>query len=68
MKMVIPRSCDIRFLCSSIRIEQKNATFERDLKNRDFDSQVERHDENSKLEEGLEKSRLVNENVHTWLM
>ena len=66
--MFIPGLCDIEFLCSSIQIEPKNASYDMDLKSRDFDTQVERHDKNSNLEEGFEKSRLVNENVHPWLV
>ena len=53
--MVIPGSCDIRFLCSNIRIESNNPSYDIELKNQDFETQVERHEEVSKFEEGLEK-------------
>ena len=55
--MVIPGSCDIGFLCSNMRIEANNASFDIELKNQDFETQVVRHEENSKFEEGLEKSK-----------
>ena len=54
--MFIPGSCDIGFLCSNMRIEANNASYDIELKNRDFETQVERHEEISKLEEVLEKS------------
>ena len=54
--MFIPGSCDIGFLCSNMRIEANNASYDMDLKNQDFENQVERHDEISKDENGFEKS------------
>ena len=54
--MVIPGSCDIGFLCSNMRIEANNASYDIELKNRDFETQVERHEEISIFEEGVEKS------------
>ena len=63
--MFIPGSCDIGFLCSNMRIEAKNASYDIELKNYNFETQVERHEEISKFEEVAEKSSLRNENVHT---
>ena len=54
--MLIPGSYDIGFLCSNMRIETNNATYDIELKNQGFETQVERHDEISKFEEGVEKS------------
>ena len=54
--MLIPGSCDIGFLCSNMRIETNNATYDMELKNQDFQTQVERHDEITKFEEVVEKS------------
>ena len=54
--MFIPGSCDIGFLCSNMRIEANNATYDMELKNPDFETQVERHDEITKFEEGVERS------------
>ena len=51
--MVIPGSCDIGFLCSNMRIEDKNASYDIDLNNRDFETQVERHEEITIFEEGV---------------
>ena len=56
IKVFIPGSCDIGFLCSNMRIEANNASYDIELKNQDFETQVERHEEISKFEEGLEKS------------
>ena len=58
--MLIPGSCDLGFLCSNLRFEANNATYDMELKNQDFDTQVERHEEIGKLEEGVEKSPWVN--------
>ena len=58
--MVIAGSCDIGFMCSNMRIEAKNASYDMDLKNQDFETQVERHEEINKFEEVVEKSALVN--------
>ena len=68
MKMFIPGSCDIRFLCSNMRVEAKNTSYDTELKNQDFETLVERHVENSQLESVVDKSPLVNKNVHTWLV
>ena len=38
--MFIPGSCDIGFLCSNMRIEANNASYDIELKNQDFDTQV----------------------------
>ena len=54
--MVIPRSCDIGFLCSNMRIEANNASYDIELKIQEFETQVERHEEITKFEEGLEKT------------
>ena len=54
--MVIPGSCDIGFLCSNMRIEDNNASYDIELNNRDFETQVERHEEITIFEEGVEKS------------
>ena len=54
--MVIRGSCDIGFLCSTMRIEANNVNYDMKLKNQDFETQIERHEEISKFEEGLEKS------------
>ena len=54
--MIIPSSCDIGFLCSTMRIEANNTSSNRELNNQDFETQVETHEEISKLEEGVEKS------------
>ena len=51
IKMFIPRSCDIGFLCSNMRIEANNASDDIELKNQVFETQVERHEEISKFEE-----------------
>ena len=51
--MFIPGSCDIGFLCSNMRIEANNASYDMELKNQDFETQVEKHDEISKIEEGV---------------
>ena len=56
IKMVIPASCDIGFLCSNMRNEANNASYYIELKNREFETQVERHEEISKFEEGVKKS------------
>ena len=55
--MFIPGSCDIGFLCSNMRIEANNASFDIELKNQDFETQVKRHEEISIFEEGVEKSQ-----------
>ena len=49
--MLVPRSCDIGFLCLNMRIEANNTTYDMELKNQDFETQVERHDEISTFEE-----------------
>ena len=54
--MVIPGSCDIGFLCSNMRIEVTNASYDIQFKNPHFQTQVERHDEISIFGEGVEKS------------
>ena len=54
--MFIRGSCDIGFLCSNMRIETNNATYDMELKNQDFETQVERHDEITKFEEVVQKS------------
>ena len=54
--MFIPGSCDIGFLCSNMRIEANNASYDTELKNQDFETQVERHEEITKFDEGDEKS------------
>ena len=54
--MFTPSSNLIGFLCSNIRIEANNASYDIELKNLDFETQVERHDEISIFGEGVEKS------------
>ena len=54
--MFIPGSCDIGFLCSNMRIEAHNVSYDIKLKNPDFETQDERHDEISIFGEGVEKS------------
>ena len=54
--MFIPGSCDIGFLCSNMRIEANNASYDIELKTQDFETQVERHDEITKFEERVKKS------------
>ena len=54
--MFIPGSCDIGFLCSNMRIEANNTSYDMELENQDFETQVERHEEITKSEEGIEKS------------
>ena len=49
--MVIPSECDIGILCTNMRIEANNVSYDMELKNQDFVTQVERHDEISKFEE-----------------
>ena len=49
--MFIHSECDIGFLCTNMRIEANNASYDMELKNQDFETQVERHDEISKFEE-----------------
>ena len=58
--MFIPGPCDIGFLCSNMRIEANNASYDMELKIQDFETQVERHEEMTKLEQGVEKSPRVN--------
>ena len=53
--MFIPGSCDIGFLCSNMRIEANNTSYDMELQNQDFETQVERHDEITKFEEGVER-------------
>ena len=60
MKMSIPGSCDIGFLCSNLRIEANNDCNDMESKNQDFETQVDRHDEITKFEEVVENSALVN--------
>ena len=55
--MFISGSCDIGFLCSNMRIEANNASYDMELKNQDFKNQVERHEEISKFEVGVDKSK-----------
>ena len=54
--MLIPGSCHIGYLCSNMRIEANNASYDMKLKNQDLETQVERHEGISKFEEGVEKS------------
>ena len=54
--MFIPGSYNIGFLCSNMRIEVNNASYDMELKNQDFETQVERHEKISKFEEGVYKS------------
>ena len=58
--MVIPGLCDIGFLCSNMRIEVNNASYDIELKIENFKTEPERHDEISKFEEVVEKSASVN--------
>ena len=54
--MLIPGSCDIRFLCSNMGIVANNASYDIELRNQFFETQVERHEEISKREEVVEKT------------
>ena len=54
--MFIPGSCDIGFLCSNMRIEANNASYDMELKNKDLKTLVERHEVKSKFKEGVDKS------------
>ena len=56
MKMFIPGSCGIGFLCSNMRIEDNNASHDMEFKNQDFETRVERHDEITRHDEGVERS------------
>ena len=51
IKMFIPGSCNIGFLCSNMLMEANKASYDIELKNQDFETQVERHDEITKFEE-----------------
>ena len=55
--MFISGSCDIGFLCSNMRIEANNASYDMELKSQDFETHVERHEEISKFEVGVDKSK-----------
>ena len=44
IKMFIPRSYDIGFLCSNMRIEASNASYDMELENQNFETQVERYE------------------------
>ena len=44
IKMFIPGSSDIGILCSNMRIEANNASYDMELKNQDFETQVERYE------------------------
>ena len=46
--MFIPVFSDIGFLCSNIRIEANEASYDLDLRNHDIETQDERHEEKSK--------------------
>ena len=54
MKIVIPGSCDSVFLCSNMRIEADNTSYDMKLENQDFETYVERNEEISKFQEGVE--------------
>ena len=56
MKMFISGTCYIGVLCSNMRIEGKNASYDMELKTQDSERQVARHDEKSKVEEVVDKS------------
>ena len=60
IKMFIPGSCDIRFLCSNMRIKVNHASYDIELTNYNFKTEAERHEESNKFEEVLEKSTSVN--------
>ena len=66
--MFIPGSGDIGFLCSNMRIEANNSSYNIELKNKHFDTHIERHEEKSNFEEGVDKSATMNENVPRWLV
>ena len=53
--MFIPGSCDIGFLCSYMRIEANNPSYDMELKNHNFETQFERHEEIRKFKEGVYK-------------
>ena len=56
MKMFIPGSCDIGFLCSNMSIKANNAWYDMELKNDDFETQVERDEEESIVEEVVDNN------------
>mgnify|MGYP007117661615 CR=1 FL=1 len=43
IKMFIPRSCDIGLLCSNMRIEANNGSYDLQLKTQYFKTHVDRH-------------------------
>ena len=43
--MFIPSECDIGILCTNMRIEANNASYDMELQNQDFETPGERHDE-----------------------
>ena len=49
--MFILGSCDIGCLCSNMRIEANNASYDMELRNQDFETQVERYEEITKFEQ-----------------
>ena len=54
--MFIDGFCDIRFLCSKMRIKVLDAVYNMEFKNHDFETQVGRHEEKGKDKEGVDKS------------
>ena len=47
--MFIRGSCDIGFLCSNMRIEARNASYDMKLKTQELEAQIKRHEEISKF-------------------
>ena len=54
--MFIGGSCDIRFLCSNIRIEGLGASYYMKFKNEDFETQRASYEENTKVVPQLMKA------------
>ena len=56
MKMFIPGSCDIGLLCSNMRFEANNASYDMELKNHDFETRVEIHEGKTQAEDVVDKT------------
>ena len=59
----IPGLCHIRYLCSNMRMDGNNASYDMELKTQYSEPQVATHYEKSKVEDVVDKSAWVNENV-----
>ena len=56
IKMFVGGSCDIRFLCSNMRIEAYGASYHMEFKNKDFETQRWSYEENTKVVPQLRKA------------